>query len=66
MLGGTVLVESVFDWPGIGLYTVQAATASDFEPVMAATLVLGAWFMLINFLIDIIYGWLDPRVLKQA
>ena len=66
MLGGTVLVESVFDWPGIGLYTVQAATASDFEPVMAVTLVLGAWFMLTNFLIDIIYGWLDPRVLKQA
>jgi peptide/nickel transport system permease protein len=62
MLGGTVLVESVFDWPGIGLYTVQAATASDFEPVMAATLVLGAWFMLANFIIDILYTWMDPRV----
>ncbi|MBE7637087.1 ABC transporter permease subunit [Sneathiella sp. P13V-1] len=66
MLGGTVLVESVFDWPGIGLYTVQAATASDFEPVMASTLVLGAWFMLANFIIDILYGWMDPRVLKKA
>ncbi|MEP3245421.1 MAG: ABC transporter permease [Sneathiella sp.] len=66
MLGGTVLIESVFDWPGIGLYTVQAATASDFEPVMAATLVLGAWFMLANFLIDIIYGLMDPRIVKQG
>ncbi|GLQ05900.1 ABC transporter permease [Sneathiella chinensis] len=66
MLGGTVLVESVFDWPGIGLYTVQAATASDFEPVMAATLVLGAWFMFANFLIDLLYGWMDPRVLKKG
>jgi len=65
MLGGTVLVESVFDWPGVGLYTVQAATASDFEPVMASTLVLGAWFMLANFIIDLLYGWMDPRVRKM-
>ncbi|PHQ66217.1 MAG: peptide ABC transporter [Sneathiella sp.] len=66
MLGGTVLIESVFDWPGVGLYALQAVTASDFEPVMAVTLLLGAWFMLTNFLIDIIYGVLDPRVRKLA
>lgn len=66
MLGGTVLIESVFDWPGIGLYTVQAATASDFEPVIASTLILGAWFMLTNFLIDILYGLMDPRILSKA
>ena len=66
MLGGTVLIESVFDWPGLGLYTVQAATASDFEPVIASTLILGAWFMLTNFLIDILYGLLDPRILSKA
>ena len=66
MLGGTVLIESVFDWPGVGLYALQAVTASDFEPVMAVTLILGAWFMLTNFLIDIIYGVLDPRVRGRA
>lgn len=66
MLGGTVLIESVFDWPGVGLYALQAITASDFEPVMAVTLLLGAWFMLTNFLIDIIYGILDPRVRGRA
>ncbi|WP_340149956.1 ABC transporter permease [uncultured Sneathiella sp.] len=66
MLGGTVLIESVFDWPGVGLYALQAITASDFEPVMAVTLILGAWFMLTNFLIDIIYGILDPRVRARA
>lgn len=66
MLGGTVLIESVFDWPGVGLYALQAVTASDFEPVMAVTLILGAWFMLTNFLIDIIYGILDPRVRGRA
>ena len=62
MLGGTVLVESVFDWPGVGLYAVQTAVSSDFEPIMAVTVLLGFCFMLANFLIDIVYGWLDPRV----
>jgi len=65
MLGGTVLVESVFDWPGVGLYAVQTAVASDFEPIMAVTLLLGFFFMLANFVIDICYGLLDPR-LREA
>ena len=62
MLGGTVLVESVFDWPGIGLYAVKSVVNSDFQPIMGVTLLLGASFMLINFFIDIAYGILDPRV----
>lgn len=66
MLGGTVLVETVFDWPGIGLYAVEAAINSDFEPIMGATIVLGFFFMMTNFLIDIIYGMLDPRVRDQV
>ncbi|MDP6707614.1 MAG: ABC transporter permease [Alphaproteobacteria bacterium] len=65
MLGGTVLVETVFDWPGIGLYAVESAINSDFEPIMGATIVLGFFFMMANFLIDIIYGTLDPRVRDQ-
>jgi len=66
MLGGTVLVEAVFDWPGIGLYAVQAAISSDFEPIMGATIVLGFFFMMTNFAIDVIYGMLDPRVRRQV
>jgi peptide/nickel transport system permease protein len=66
MLGGTVLVETVFDWPGIGLYAVQAAISSDFEPIMGATIVLGFFFMMTNFVIDILYGILDPRVRQQV
>ncbi|MCP5371551.1 MAG: ABC transporter permease [Hyphomicrobiales bacterium] len=62
MLGGTVLVETVFDWPGVGLYAVQTAVSSDFEPIMAVTVLLGFCFMVANFVIDIVYGWLDPRV----
>ena len=62
MLGSTVLVETVFDWPGIGLYAVDSAVAGDFKPVMGATLAIGVLFMLANLLVDIAYGWLDPRV----
>ncbi len=65
MLGGTVLVETVFDWPGIGLYAVESAINSDFEPIMGSTIVLGFFFMLTNLFIDIIYALLDPRVREQ-
>src|SRR5438046_2858207 len=62
MLGGTVLVETVFDWPGIGLYAVNAAVSSDFQPIMGVTLLIGLNFMLANLLVDLAYGWLDPRI----
>ena len=62
MLGGTILVETVFDWPGIGNYAVGAAVYSDFQPVMAVTIVLGLNFMVANLLVDLGYGALDPRV----
>jgi peptide/nickel transport system permease protein len=62
MLGGTILVETVFDWPGIGNYAVGAAVYSDFQPVMAVTIILGLNFMLANLLVDLGYGFLDPRV----
>ena len=61
-LGGTVLVETVFDWPGIGLYGVQSAIYSDFEPIMGVTLLIGVCFALANLLVDLIYGFLDPRI----
>jgi peptide/nickel transport system permease protein len=62
MLGGTILVETVFDWPGIGNYAVGAAVYSDFQPVMAVTIVLGLNFMIANLFVDLGYGVLDPRV----
>lgn len=65
MLGGTVLVESVFDFPGVGLYATKAAVSSDFDPIIAVTLILGACFMLANLLIDLCYAALDPRVRTQ-
>lgn len=65
MLGSTVLVETVFDWPGIGLYAVESALYSDFKPVLGVTLLIGFCFIFINFLIDLAYGWLDPRLRTQ-
>ena len=62
MLGGTVVVESVFDWPGIGLYATASAVASDFQPIMGVTLLIGINFMLANLLVDLAYGGLDPRL----
>jgi len=66
MLGGSVLVETVFDWPGIGLYAVNAAVSSDFQPIMGVTLLLGTNFMLANLLVDLAYGWLDPRIRRPS
>lgn len=62
MLGSTVLVETVFDWPGIGLYAVSSAIAGDFKPVMGVTLLIGINFMIANLIVDLLYGVLDPRL----
>jgi len=66
MLGGTVLVETVFDWPGIGLYAVSSAIAADFKPIMGVTLVVGINFMLANLVVDAAYARLDPRLRTAA
>jgi peptide/nickel transport system permease protein len=62
MMSSTVLVETVFDWPGIGLYAVSSAIAGDFKPVMGVTLIVGLNFMIANLIVDLLYGVLDPRL----
>jgi peptide/nickel transport system permease protein len=62
MLGGTVLVETVFDWPGIGLYATKAIVTQDFMPVMGVTLVIGILFVCANLVVDLLYGVLNPKV----
>jgi peptide/nickel transport system permease protein len=61
-LGGSVMIETVFDWPGIGLYTVKSAMTLDFQPIMGITLFVGLLFTVINLLVDISYGVMDPRI----
>lgn len=62
MLEGTIIAETVFDYPGIGLYAVDAAIHSDFKAIMGSAVVLGGAFMVLNLIIDVLYGVLDPRV----
>jgi peptide/nickel transport system permease protein len=61
-MGGSVLVETVFDWPGIGLYATKSALTLDFMPIMGIALLYGLVFSLINLAVDVAYGFLDPRV----
>jgi ABC-type dipeptide/oligopeptide/nickel transport system permease component len=62
LLGGAIVTESVFAWPGVGRLTVQAIYGKDFPIVQAAVTVLAIIFILINLAMDIIYSFLDPRI----
>jgi peptide/nickel transport system permease protein len=62
MLGANVLVEKVFSWPGVASYALDALLASDYAPVQAFVLLMAMIFVLVNVLIDILYGIADPRV----
>lgn len=62
MLAGSVLVESVFDWPGIGLYAFQSILQLDFQPIAAFTILVGVMVALVNLGVDILYGVFDPRI----
>ena len=62
LLGANVLVEKVFAWPGIGSYAVEALIASDFAPVQGFVLTMAVMYVLLNLLIDLLYGIIDPRV----
>lgn len=62
LLGGAVLTESVFAWPGIGSYTVTCIQKSDFPVVQGVVLLIAVIFVLANLAVDLIYAWLDPRI----
>jgi peptide/nickel transport system permease protein len=62
LLGGAVLTETVFSWPGIGNYTVQCILKSDFPVVQGVVLLVACIFVFINLVVDIIYAFLDPRI----
>ena len=62
LMGGAVLTESVFAWPGIGKYTVEAILKSDFPVVQGVVLLIAFIFVVMNLIVDIIYVFLDPRI----
>jgi peptide/nickel transport system permease protein len=62
LAGYTVVVETVFAWPGIGLYAVNALITSDYAPVQGFVLTMAVLYVALNLLIDVLYGLVDPRV----
>jgi peptide/nickel transport system permease protein len=62
LIGGTVVVETIFSWPGLGAYAFDSVAALDYAPVMGVTLVATAIFVFVNFVIDLLYPIIDPRI----
>ena len=62
MLGGTVFVETIFAWPGLGRYAYQASTGLDFPAIMGVTLLFTFTYAIVNLVVDLTYAMLDPRV----
>ncbi len=62
MIGGAIITESIFGWPGIGRLYIKAITEIDYPVVMAVVMVIGLGLIIMNIVADILYGVLDPRV----
>ncbi len=62
LLAGTVLIETVFTWPGLGLYAYRSATSADLNSIMGVTLFVSVSYILVNLIVDLFYMILDPRV----
>lgn len=62
LLGGAVLTETIFGWPGIGRYIFDAISFRDYPVVQSGILVISAIFVMINLIVDLLYAWLDPRI----
>ncbi len=62
LLGGAVITETVFSWPGVGSLLVEGIQKRDYPVVQACVLVISFAYVLVNMLTDLVYGWLDPRI----
>ncbi len=62
LLGGSVITETIFAWPGVGRLSVQAIYNRDYPVVQAAVFLLASTFVLVNLLVDVVYTYLDPRI----
>jgi len=62
LLGGSVITETIFAWPGVGRLSVQAIFNRDYPVVQAAVFLLASTFVIVNLLVDVVYTYLDPRI----
>lgn len=66
LIGGTLIIESIFGWPGVGRYAVSAIFNRDYPVIQCFTLLMVAIFVVCNLVVDIVYAWADPRVRISA
>ena len=62
LLGGAILTETVFAWPGLGTWLLDSINARDYPAVQGGVLFIGAVFIIINLLVDLSYAWINPRI----
>src|SRR5262249_4423242 len=62
LLGGAVLTETIFAWPGIGKYVVDAALYLDYPVISGFTLMIALVYMAVNLIVDVLYTWLNPQI----
>jgi peptide/nickel transport system permease protein len=62
LFGGAILTETIFNWPGMGKYVVDSVNFLDFPAIMGFTLVVSFAYVMINLLVDVLYGFLDPQI----
>jgi peptide/nickel transport system permease protein len=62
LLSGAIITENVFSWPGIGTLLINAIEARDYPLVQGCVLFITLSYVLVNLLIDLLYGWADPRI----
>ena len=62
LLSGTVLVENIFAWPGLGQYAYHSAVSLDLPAIMGVSLFIALVYIVLNLVIDLLYGVIDPRI----
>jgi len=62
LLGGAVIIESIFGVPGLGRMILESASLKDYPTIQAVTMILTLWFVVVNFATDVLYAYLDPRI----
>jgi peptide/nickel transport system permease protein len=62
MMGGVFLVELMFSWPGLGFYAMRSISLIDFPAIMGVAILMTTIYAIFNFIADLLYGLLDPRI----
>jgi len=62
LMGGAVLTETIFSWPGLGTYIVQAVNARDYPAIQGAIIFVALMVAIVNLIVDLLYAYIDPRI----